>query len=331
MKAIHLLVGGTGFIANELIKSLLEIDCEILCIDDDTSNNFGTTNERFSKHSKIKFYLGDVNYETTIDWIIQQAGDSPVTIWHLAANSDIRSGSSSPNLDAQKTFLTSISVCNLIDRLKVDYVNFASTSAVYGELSDGGRFVEDSICSPISYYGIAKHSSEQFLEIKTSSSNVPLLIFRFANIVGAPATHGVIYDFIKKMKTQNEVLEVLGNGTQTKSYLHVESLVKMMLNLWVKKETGIFNLGPGDTGITVRQIAECVVDHLLEPKKIEYGESPRGWEGDAVRVLMDTSKLESIFAAAKISSSQAIHRAVHEIAGQLELAITCRNIHELNG
>jgi UDP-glucose 4-epimerase len=329
-ETIHLLLGGSGFIGNELIKYLKNNKQKILCIDDDTSGNFVNTNKRFRDYSKIKFHLGDINEQTTIDWITKEIGEGAATIWHLAANSDIKTGSTSPNLDAQKTFMTSIAVCNLIDTIKIKYVNFASTSAVYGELSNEETFTENSPCNPISYYGHAKQASEKFLEIKAKSRDIPLLIFRFANIVGTPATHGVIFDLIHKVKDNHRHLEVLGNGSQTKSYLHVENLIEMMSSLWMNGETGIFNLGAGDLGITVREIAECLVMHLPTPIPIRFGESPRGWEGDAVKVLMDTSKLESKFTSAKTTSSEAIHRAVHEIAFQLELTITCPNSQEFN-
>ena len=326
MKSIQLLIGGAGFIGNALIRGLLKNDNEILCIDDDTSGNFEQTRKDFFEYNGIKFYLGDINNQATISWIKAEAENKQVTIWHLAANSDIKSGSSSPNLDAYKTFMTTVSVCNLLDEMNVKYVNFASTSAVYGELGIEESFGENSECSPISYYGIAKQSSEKFLEIKSNNKDVPLLIFRFANIVGAPATHGVLFDLINRIKVNPVSLEVLGNGEQTKSYLHVEKLVEMMLTLWSNGKTGVYNLGPGDFGISVREIAKCLVDHLPHQIPIKFGSSPRGWDGDAVKVLISTLKYESIFPSSKLRSSDAIHQAIHDVSRQLDFEIICPSI-----
>ena len=323
MKKIHLLIGGAGFIGNSLIKSLLEEGFIVRCVDDDTSENFDFTVKRFSEFKNVKFLKGDINAEESLNWVISETKDCEVTIWHLAANSDIQSGSLSPNLDAQKTFMTSVSVCNLMDLVNVTNVNFASTSAVYGELIDEESFFENSMTKPISFYGVAKLSSERFLEIKANSKQIPLLIFRFANIVGAPATHGVLFDFITRLKESPQILKVLGDGNQTKSYLHVDSLVKMMLSLSTESHFGTFNLGPGDSGISVREIAENLVSHVAFPIEIEFGTTKRGWEGDAVRVLMSTNKYEQTISKAPLSSAESIHAAIHEISGQLNLAIAC--------
>lgn len=323
MKKVHVLIGGAGFIGNSLIKTLLEAGLDVRCVDDDTSQNFDFTANRFGEFKNLKFFKGDINSEASLNWLISETKDREVILWHLAANSDIQSGSLSPNLDAQKTFMTSVSVCKLMDLLNVTNVNFASTSAVYGELIDQEIFCEDSNTRPISYYGVAKLSSERFLEIKAESKRIPLLIFRFANIVGAPATHGVLYDLINRIKENPQKLQVLGDGNQTKSYMHVDSLVKMMLNLLSVNQVGIFNLGPGDSGISVREIAETLVSHLVYPIEIEFGLTQRGWDGDAVRVLMSTNKYEETISKETLSSSESIHAAIHEISSQLNLSIVC--------
>jgi len=323
MNKIHVLIGGSGFIGNSLIKNLLEAGFEVRCVDDDTSQNFNFTAKRYGDNKNVKFFRGDINSETSLNWVISETKGRKVIIWHLAANSDIQSGSLSPNLDAQKTFMTTVSVCNLMDLIDVTNVNFASTSAVYGELIDQDIFSENSKTKPISFYGVAKLASERFLEIKADSKLIPLLIFRFANIVGAPATHGVLFDFINRIKASPHKLKVLGDGNQTKSYLHVDSLVEMMLNLLSDNQVGTFNLGPGDSGISVREIAENLVNHLVNPMEIEFGSTKRGWEGDAIRVLMSTNKYEKIISKAPLSSAASIHTAIHEISEQLNLNIVC--------
>lgn len=323
MSAIHLLIGGAGFIGNALIEKLINDNHRIICVDDNTSGNFEASLHRYGHLSNVVFFLGDINNEQTLKWLKDICNHHTVVIWHLAANSDIKSGSSDPNLDATKTFFTSVSVCNLVDELNVKSINFASTSAVYGELLDETIFTEYSPCNPISYYGVAKQSSERYLEIKAKSKDIPILIFRFANIVGQPATHGVLYDFINRIKLTSDVLVVLGNGEQRKSYLHVENLVEMMIELWSLEEEGIFNLGPGDEGVSVKEIANSLASHLPNPVLIKYGNNARGWDGDAVKVLMSSDKLESKCKLLKKSSAEAIHQAIHDISKQLGLDIVC--------
>ena len=323
MRDIHLLIGGAGFIGHTLIKKLTNDNHRIICVDDNTSGNFEGSVLTFGNQSNVDFFLGDINNEKTLKWVKDKCHNQNIVIWHLAANSDIKSGSGDPNLDANKTFLTSVTVCNLVDALSIKSINFASTSAVYGELLDDKIFTENSPCEPISYYGIAKQSSEKFLEIKARSKGIPLLIFRFANIVGQPATHGVLYDFITRIKLTPNILNVLGNGQQRKSYLHVETLVAMMVALWSGGNEGVFNLGPGDEGISVGEIANSLAIHLKDPILISYGINSRGWDGDAIKVLMSSDKSDSACSVPKKSSAEAIHQAIHDISHQLGLDIVC--------
>lgn len=323
MKNIHLVIGGFGFIGNQLITHLLSLDENVFCVDDDSSGNAKYSIEKFKNEKGLRFLVGDVTKDSTKRAIIKELEDRNVVVWHLAANSDIRRGSIVPALDAQKTFMSTVAICELSKDLVFKGIMFASTSAVYGELTNYEMFNESSICDPISYYGISKYASEKFLEINARNKGVPLLIFRFANIVGTPATHGVLYDFINKIKLNPSSLSVLGNGEQTKSYLHVESLTQMMISLWSKNQEGVFNLGPGDVGISVREIADLLVSHLENPAEITYGISSRGWDGDAIKVLMSSDKLDLACRVPKKSSLEAIHQAIHDISQQLGLDIIC--------
>lgn len=325
VKNIHLVIGGFGFVGNQLIKHLLSMGENVFCVDDDSSGNCDYSLQKFKNEHAIQFLLGDITKESTRQVLIRDLSGISVVVWHLAANSDIQSGSNAPTLDAQKTFLTSVAVCELLRDLDVINLNFASTSAVYGESSNGQMFNEMSICNPISFYGISKYASEKFLEISAQINCIPLLIFRFANIVGTPATHGVIFDFINKLKSNPNFLNVLGNGEQTKSYLHVENLIQMMCSLWSRNESGVFNLGPGDTGISVRDIAMLLTNHLQNSVEIRYGTNPRGWNGDAVKVLMSTERINSFLNFRNETSFEAVHKAIHDISDQLEFDIVCRN------
>jgi UDP-glucose 4-epimerase len=323
MRDIHLVIGGFGFIGHQLIKRLLVEGEIVFCVDDNSAGNFEYSILEFENEDNFNYILGDINCESTKDTIVKKIKNHKIVVWHLAANSDIQAGSSKPKLDAQKTFMTSVSVCEMSKKLEIHSINFASTSAVYGELLDKQIFTELSTCNPISYYGIAKYSSEKFLELSALSSGIPLLIFRFANIVGKPATHGVLFDLINRMKSNPNTLKVLGNGEQTKSYLHVDDLIEMMFTLWAKKETGVFNLGPGDHGISVSEIVNLLVQHIETPVRIIYDMNPRGWNGDAVRVLMSTEKFMSIFKAGKLDSFEAVHKGIHDISQQLDFNIIC--------
>jgi len=142
-------------------------------------------------------------------------------------------------------------------------------------------------------------------------------IFRFPNVIGVPATHGVILDFLRKLAASPATLSVLGNGTQQKAYLHVDDLVDAMLHISrLEGRYTVFNIGPADDGVTVRMIAEAVRDHAAPGAAIAFGEGDRGWVGDVPRFRYSTRRLADAGWTPRLGSKQAIERAVSEIAAQ---------------
>jgi len=163
-----------------------------------------------------------------------------------------------------------------------------------------------------------KLASEAFISASGESYLEKACIFRFPNVVGVPATHGVILDFIKKLKNNSSSLEVLGNGKQQKTYLHVSELVEAMLFIKNNTSTGLsyFNIGAMDDGISVKQIAEEVVKVVSPNAKINFQKSDRGWVGDVPRFYYSVDKLNNLGWSPKMSSMDAIKLAVQEIAIQ---------------
>jgi UDP-glucose 4-epimerase len=172
---------------------------------------------------------------------------------------------------------------------------------------------------PISNYGAMKLASEAAITAAAERFLERALIFRFPNVVGVPATHGVIFDFIRRLQEDLANLQVLGDGNQQKSYLHVTELVDAMLFLRNKAlgKVDVFNIGPGDEGITVRQIAEEVVSVVSPPASIHFERSGKGWLGDVPRFRYSIAKLQRLGWSPRLNSHAAIKRAVAEIAQQL--------------
>ena len=145
-----------------------------------------------------------------------------------------------------------------------------------------------------------------------------VVIYRFPNVVGAPATHGVILDFIRKLKADPQVLHVLGDGTQQKPYMHVGELIDAMLTARDKAEPGVsaYNIGPIDAGVTVRWIAEQVVARVSPGARIEFGRGSKGWVGDVSRFRYSTSRIQALGWRPAFGSQDALTRAIDEIAAQ---------------
>jgi len=205
-------------------------------------------------------------------------------------------------------------------QFKVKTLHFASSSAIYGDLGD--QVLHESIgpILPISNYGAMKLASEAIASAAAEAYLEKVNLFRFPNVVGVPATHGVILDFVNKLIVNPSQLNVLGDGTQQKSYLHVSDLVAAMLKIRELKNASkveVINIGPVDDGVTVRWIAEKVVERVNSSAQIVFGTGNKGWVGDVPKFSYSTAKLQSYGWSPVLGSSQAILKAVDEIATQL--------------
>jgi len=244
---------------------------------------------------------------------------SPIAeIWHLAANSDIPAGIADPGVDLRDTFMTTFNTLLLMKELGIGTIVFSSSSAVYGDHGDRTLDEDAGPLLPISNYGAMKLASEAAISAALESYLKSAYIFRFPNVIGVPATHGVIADFVRKLRATPDQLEVLGDGTQRKSYLHVEELVDAMLYIraHAADRLNYFNIGAADEGVTVRFIAETVVERVAHGAHIRFGRGNKGWVGDVPRFSYSIAKLLGLGWRPKLSSADAIRRAVDQIAGQ---------------
>jgi UDP-glucose 4-epimerase len=236
----------------------------------------------------------------------------------MAANSDIPAGIADPAIDLRDTFMTTFNTLLVMRELGIGNLNFASSSAIYGDLGDAEIHEDMGPLQPISNYGAMKLASEAQIRAAVESYLGRANIFRFPNVVGPPATHGVILDFVRKLAATPDELTVLGDGTQQKLYLHVQDLVSAMLHIadHAPDRFNVLNIGPQDTGATVRQIAESVRDRIAPRARIAFGEGNRGWVGDVPKFRYSTSRLAALGWQPKLTSREAVARAVDEIASQ---------------
>lgn len=316
---IHLVTGGAGFVAANLIPQLLDRGLHVVALDNLRLGRREFVQE-FLPHPQFGFMEVDCAEAETVRSAfaaISQKG-AITDVWHLAANSDISAGVADPAIDFKNTFLTSFVILAMMSEFGVRRMHFASSSAIYGDQKDK-KIDELTFPMPISNYGAMKLASEAQMFAAAETFLERLNIFRFPNVTGAPASHGVIFDFVNKLKSDPAVLMVLGNGTQQKSYLHVSDLVSAMLFIFdrAQEKRNIYNIGPEDDGVTVRTIAETVRDIVSPTAAIEYGSGDRGWVGDVPRFRYDCSRLSALGWRASLSSSEAARRAASEIAKQL--------------
>jgi len=306
-----LIVGGAGFIGSALTKKLLSDGNEIIVID-----KLSLGSKKNIDESLVSFYNLDIN-ET--ESVLKILGKDPKIdeVWHLAANSDIPAGIKSIDVDLNDTFLSTVSLIKIMKEIDCEKINFASSSAIYGFID---KKLDEDIgpLFPISNYGAMKIASEALLSAALETFLKKVCIYRFPNVVGTPATHGVILDFIRKLKKDRSMLKVLGNGTQTKTYLHVNELIEGMIFINNNTSNGInyYNLGALDDGVTVKQIAEEVTKVVSPNAKINYQNTDRGWIGDVPKFYYSVKKLENLGWSPKLSSLEAVQKAIKEVALQ---------------
>lgn len=310
--------GGAGFIGTNLIARLLERGETVHAID-----NFsrGSRANLAAVAAHPAFHLIEADLadpgacENAFDAAAARVGKIDA-VWHLAANSDIAAGTADPRIDLRDSFLTSFEVLLQMRRLGIPRLLFASTSAVYGDHGETELTEDIGPLFPVSNYGAMKLASEAQASAAAEAYLQQVICFRFPNVIGVPATHGVLIDFIRRLKDAPQALRVLGDGTQRKPYLHVSELIDAML-IAEGKATGkmeAFNIGPTDDGALVSWIAEQVVARVSPGARIDYGEGNKGWVGDVPRFRYSSSRITALGWAPRLGSHAALTRAIDEIA-----------------
>ncbi len=317
-----LITGGAGFVGPNLIKKFLNKRYSVFCIDN-YSRGCEVNIKSFFNNNNFKFLKCDVSDYDDLEKVLNPIHKSHGIdeVWHLAANSDIPSGVKYMKVDYKDTFMTTYNIIKWMKHNNVENIYFSSSSAIYGDHGDKSIREETGPLLPHSNYGAMKLASEALISSSSQSFLKTAIIFRFPNVVGIPATHGVIFDFFNKLKIDSENLNVLGNGTQKKSYLHVEELIDAMLfvrEILGNKGLNVFNIGPDmDDGVEVKTIAEEVVKSTSYDCKIIYGKGNKGWVGDIPKFNYSIEKIKNLGWKPKLNSHQTILKAIKQIKDQI--------------
>jgi UDP-glucose 4-epimerase len=317
LKKTHFISGGAGFIAQTLIRLLLGRGDHVIAADNLSRGKRAFLAE-FEANSGFRFQVVDCADPQALSKIVFDPAAPVTDIWHLAANSDIPAGIADPAIDLKDTFLTTFHLLKMARDRQIGAFHFASSSAIYGDLGDVAVSEDIGPLEPISNYGAMKLASEAQIRAAVEAYLGRADIFRFPNVIGVPATHGVIVDFVQKLRATPNELRVLGDGTQRKPYLHVEDLVDAMIFITdhAVGRYNVYNIGPRDVGVSVQFIAETVRDRVSPGAGISYGTSNRGWVGDVPRFNYSTDRLTELGWTPRLGSKDAVIRAVEQIAHQ---------------
>jgi UDP-glucose 4-epimerase len=308
-----LVTGGAGFVGSNLIGRLLSDKHEVVAYD----------NLYLGRREFITPFLSNpcfhfIESDLLDPGKVVDAIDGCSLVFHLAANSDISLGREKTDLDLRLGTLTTYHVLEAMRRKKVPHLIFASTSAVYGEATVVPTPEDYGPLQPISLYGASKLASEGFITAFVHNYGIKAWIYRFGNVAGPNSTHGIFYDFIRRLNADPLRLRILGDGTQAKPYIHVTDLIDGMLYGYARsqRDVNVFNLATeGNTSVT--HIAETVTDAMgLKNVAFDYTGTKRGWVGDVPRVALDNSRMRSIGWTPRLGSDEAVMRAAGECAAQ---------------
>jgi UDP-glucose 4-epimerase len=311
-----LITGGAGFIATHLIEELVKNTENFIVSIDNLSMCDEKNVSKFYNNSNFAFHKIELTNQQDLAQVFKQYYFSRV--YHLAANSDISRSFTNPSIDYNNTFITT---WNVLEQLRINNIKqfiFASTSAIFGEVGD--NIIDESFgpILPISHYGAGKLASEAFISSFAYNYDIESLIVRFPNVIGEYSTHGVIYDFINKLKINPSELVVLGNGKQEKSYLYVKDLINAIQYAWNSKtdKVDIFNIGGIDT-INVSEIAHIVVENIGQGSLISYTGGDRGWKGDVPKFSYDIKKILASKWTPKLNSREAVDLTVKSLIKEI--------------
>lgn len=306
-----LVAGGAGFIGSHLIDALLAEGNDVVCVD----NFFIGTKENIAhlkNNAHFKFYEQDL---TDLDKVLEIFKKEQVEyVFHLAANSDIQASAQSPMIEYKNTYSTTFILLECMRQCGVKKLFFASTSAVYGEQM-GAEVSEEAVAlKPISYYGGAKLGSEGIISSFAYMNDMSVLVFRFPNVIGPRLTHGVIYDFVKRLKEDPSHLKILGDGRQSKPYIYVLDLVNAIMHFKdAPKGVTLYNVGV-ETQTSVTQIAEIVCEKMgLSGIPFEYTGGRGGWKGDVPVFAYNLEKIHATGWTAHMTSDEAVAKTVEMV------------------
>lgn len=306
-----LITGGAGFIGSSLAKRLLSKGNEVIIYDNLATGR--KENLDFAKDANNFTFLNKDMLDTSS---LEDAVNSSEKVYHLSANAFVNLGFHNTKIDFDQTVVSTYNLLECMRKSKsCKSLYFTSTSAVYGEHDINVKATEVSAPRPVSLYGSSKLAAEALISGYCHTFDIRSIIFRLANIIGPGNSHGVIFDFLNKLQVNSRTLEILGSGKQKKPYVHVDDCVSA-LTLFEQtiKPLDIFNI-TADDRTTVDEIAAIILKELkLNDTEIKYNREfgDKGWKGDVLEYMLDSTKLKNAGWKLKYNSGEAVSKTVQE-------------------
>jgi UDP-glucose 4-epimerase len=314
------IAGGAGFIGSHFTDRLLcDKTTEAVTIYD----NFSSGREWHYAHHEHDRRLRVIHGDLKDLAALERCMEGHDTVIHLASNPDIARAAVEPDIDFREgTFLTQ-QIVEAMRRSGAPRLLYASGSGVYGDLKDHEAHEDFGPLVPVSTYGASKLAGEALIASYCAMFDLRACAFRFGNVVGARQTHGVGFDFIRRLRTQPDRLRILGDGQQSKSYIHVDDVIDAVLlaHSASPKNFEVYNVATGDY-ITVTEIAELAVEIAgltADQVRLEYTGGDRGWKGDVPVVRLNTDRIRALGWTCKRNTRQALCLALDALSADARL------------
>jgi len=291
MGEVILVTGGAGFIGSHLVDRLIREGYEVRVID-----NFSTGRWENLKHVEnnpsVEIIKGDLKNEQDIEKAIKEVD----TVFHFAANPEVRVSTVNPRIHFEENVIATFNLLEAMRKRDIKELVFASSSSVYGEPEEI-PVDENAPIKPVSVYGASKAACENLIHAYSKLYGIKAVVLRYANVVGPRLRHGVVWDFMNKLRANPRELEVLGDGTQTRSYIYIDDAVEATMIAWRKASNmfEVFNVASEDW-ITVDEVARIVIKVMgLNDVKIVYRPAAHGvgWLGDVKRIALRIDRLKN--------------------------------------
>lgn len=319
MKAF--LSGGAGFIGSHLLRRLLqESELREIVVFDNFSSGQMSYLEGLTSDPRLQVVRADLKDVAAVEAAMQGS----TVVYHLAANPDIAKAVTQPDIDFWEGTYLAQNVLEAMRRTGTRKIFYTSGSGVYGENPEVAFPETYGPCQPISTYGASKLACEGLISAYCHMFDFFGRAFRFANVVGPRQTHGVGYDFVRRLKADPTQLRILGDGSQSKSYIHVDDVLEAIFMAGAKDESRfeIYNVATDDY-ITVREIADIAVDEYgLRRSEVRYDFTggDRGWKGDVPIVRFAVSKIRGIGWKAQRNSAEAVRDSIRSMIQEINHA-----------
>lgn len=311
----YFITGGAGFIGSNMVDRILSLDeTNSVTVFDDLRSGHEEYLSHHMGHPNFTFVRGDL---LELDAVKAAIGGHDF-VFHFAANADIAKSMTDTSLDVNLSVITTYNVLEAMRVAGVRKIAYSSGSGVYGDVGDLATAEDFGPLLPISLYGAAKISAESLISAFCYMFDMQGWIFRFANVVGVRQTHGVVYDFVRRLLCDGTRLPIMGDGTQSKSYVDVTDVLDAMLFCIANagETVNTFNAGTDDH-ITVAEIAQRVIRFMkLKDIELDFSGGDRGWKGDVPIVRLDLRKIHAVGWKARYTSAEAIERSIGPILSQ---------------